>query len=97
MSGTCCSAGYCLPEVAVRIDDLSSARLDPSPLQDCIARPGLGFSCYIRAERGRKSSALRALKSLLFGIPHHTSDNFLTKLKIASGRALSSSEGSGLP
>lgn len=51
---------------------------------------------YGRNEAG-KSSALRALKSLFFGIPHHTSDNFLhdsAKLRVA-GR-LRNSEGSGI-
>jgi uncharacterized protein YhaN len=51
---------------------------------------------YGRNEAG-KSSALRALVSLFFGIPHHSTDNFLhdnTKLRI--GGSIHASDGSAL-
>jgi uncharacterized protein YhaN len=49
---------------------------------------------YGRNEAG-KSSALRALKSLLFGIPHHVTDNFLhDNAKLRVGGHIRSSDGS---
>jgi uncharacterized protein YhaN len=49
---------------------------------------------YGRNEAG-KSSALRALKSLLFGIPHHSTDNFLHEnAKLRIGGHIRNSDGS---
>ena len=82
----------------MRIDELEFRSFGPfTGFKIVLPARDLDFHVIYGRNEAGKSSALRALKSLLFGIPHHTSDNFLhdsSKLRVA-GR-LSSSEGSGI-
>ena len=82
----------------MRIDELEFRSFGPfTGFKIVLPARDLDFHVIYGRNEAGKSSALRALKSLLFGIPHHTSDNFLhdsAKLRVA-GR-LSSSEGPGI-
>ena len=73
----------------MRIDELQLRSFGPFTDINVVfkKREGDFHILYGRNEAG-KSSALRALKALLFGIPHQTTDNFLhenAKLRVGAG------------
>ena len=82
----------------MRIDELELRSYGPfTGFKIVLPQKDMDFHVIYGRNEAGKSSALRALKSLLFGIPHHTSDNFLhesAKLRVAG--YLRSSDGSGI-
>lgn len=79
----------------MRIDELQLRSFGPFTDINVVfkKREGDFHILYGRNEAG-KSSALRALKALLFGIPHQTTDNFLHEnAKLRIGGQIRSSDG----
>jgi uncharacterized protein YhaN len=82
----------------MRIDELQLRSFGPFTDINVVfeKRDGDFHIIYGRNEAG-KSSALRALKSLFFGIPHHTTDNFLhDNSKLRVGGQIRNSDGSDI-
>ena len=71
----------------MRIDELQLRSFGPfTDLNVVFDRQDGNFHIIYGRNEAGKSSALRALKALLFGIPHHSADNFLhdnSKLELA--------------
>ncbi len=83
----------------MRIEEINLRAFGPfTDLNLIFKKQDRDFHVLYGSNEAGKSSALRALRSLFFGIPHHSTDNFLhenAKLRIA-GR-ISHSDGSSVP
>ncbi len=82
----------------MRIDELQLRSFGPfTDLNVVFDRQDGNFHIIYGRNEAGKSSALRALKALLFGIPHHSADNFLhDNSKLRVGGRISNSDGSDI-